>query len=146
MAQADNPFALPASLPRTFDSVRCYWEGLRRGGNEMPFWDDVNLNALPDISEQLMLIDTFEEPQRFRINTLGAKITNQYGANPTSQFIDKIDAKPPFEFLTAQASATMESKKPTYLHLKSSAPEAYSRMLLPMWGNGRIEMLLGVVA
>ncbi len=146
MNQAGNPFALPTSLPQSFDSVRRYWDGLRRAGNEMPFWDDVNLQALPNVSDELMLVDAFENPQRFRLNTLGAKIKKQYGTNPTSQFIDEIEAKAPFQFLTAQASATIELKEPTFLQLKSAAGEGYRRMLLPMWGNGRIEMLLGVVA
>ncbi len=146
MTQAANPFAVPASLPQSFKSVRRYWEGLRRAGNEMPFWDDLNLQALPDVANQLMLIDAFENPQRFRLNTLGASIKEQYGANPTSQFIDEIEPKAPFQFLTAQVSATIEAKQPTFLRLKSATGEGYGRMLLPMWGNGRIEMLLGVVA
>lgn len=144
MTQSANPFAVPATLPQPFDYVRSYWEGLRRAGNEMPFWDDVNFSALPDLSDRLMLIDAFDSPQRFRLNTLGAKIQSQYGTNPTGKFIDEIEPKAPFEFLTAQASATIEATRPTFLELNSSG--RYGRMLLPMWGNGRIEMLLGAVA
>jgi hypothetical protein len=143
MTQAASPFAVPETLPQPLDDVRIYWEGLRRAGNEMPFWDDVNLSALPDQSDQLMLIDAFDSPQRFRLNTLGAKIHSRYGTNVTSRFIDEIEPKVPFELLAAQASATLELKRPTFLQLNSFG--GYSRMLLPMWGNGRIEMLLGAI-
>src|SRR6266508_3472154 len=146
MTQLSHPFAVPASLPRAFDYARSYWEGLRRAGNEMPFWDDVNLSALPDLSDRLLLIDVFEDPQRFRFNTLGHKVGMHYGDNVTGKFVDEIQAKAPFEFLTAQASATIEAKRPTFLHFKHAAADSYGRLLLPMWGNGHIEMLLGLVA
>ena len=146
MTETTHPFAVPAALPQSFGSVRSYWEGLRRAGNEMPFWDDVNLSALPDLSDRLMLIDVFEEPQRFRINTLGKTIQAQYGTNVTSRFIDEIEIKAPFHFLTAQASVTIEAKRPTLLVLTPAVNVQYARMLLPMWGNGRIEMILALVA
>lgn len=117
----------------------------------MPFWDDVNLSALPDIVEYLMLVDVFEDPQRFRLNTLGQDIQKRYGRNMKGKFTDELDPKPPFEFFSAQASATIEATAPTLLKLrpqsrKKSGNTGYSRLLLPMWGNGRIEMLLGIVA
>ena len=112
----------------------------------MPFWDDVNLSALPDLSDRLILVDAFESPQRFRLNTLGRKVGTLYGTNVTGKFVDEIEPKAPFEFLTAQASVTIEAKRPTFLHLKPSAAASYGRLLLPMWGNGHIEMLFGLVA
>lgn len=116
----------------------------------MPFWDDVNLSALPDIGDRLMLVDVFEDPQRFRLNTLGANIQKRYGRNIKGKFTDELDPKPPFEFFAAQASVTTEAAAPTLLKLrpqsgKKSSNTGYSRLLLPMWGNGRIEMLLGLV-
>ena len=39
----------------------------------MPFSDDVNLSQLPEISNQLLMIDVFA-PQRFRFNHLGSEI------------------------------------------------------------------------
>jgi hypothetical protein len=146
MTGSKHPFAVPATLPQSFDDVRNYWQDLRRAGNEMPFWDDVNLSALPDLSDRMILIDVFEAPQRFRINTLGKTIQAQYEANVTTRFIDEIEAKAPFHFLAAQASVTIEARRPTFLVLTPAVDVQYARILLPMWGNGRIEMILALAA
>ena len=145
MTEPAHPFAVPPTLPQGLDYVRGYWEGLRRAGNEMPFWDDVNLSALPDLAGRLMLIDVYEGPQRFRINTLGPEVLKRYGRNITGKFIDEIEPLAPFQFFTGQASITIEARQPTFLEVRSTAPQAYARMLSPMWGNGRIEMLLCAV-
>ena len=96
-----------------------------------------------------MLVDAFENPQRFRFNTVGEQIQRRFGAGLTGKFADEIEAKGPFEFFTAQASATIEAKAPTFFAHRSSAKkdplDPYTRLLLPMWGNGRIEMLLGAI-
>jgi hypothetical protein len=149
MTKSTQPFAVPARLPQTVSRVRDYWENLKRGDNNMPFWDDVNLSSLPDVSDHLMLVDAFENPQRFRLNTLGQKIRERYGMNVTGKFVDEIEPKALFEFFTAQASVTVEAKAPTYFGPKSQAggnENDYARLLLPMWGNGRIEMILGLIA
>src|SRR5215204_2720423 len=112
MIKMSHPFAVPAKLPRSSSSVRDYWEKLKRGDNQIPFWDDINLSSLPEVSDRLMLVDAFENPQRFRLNTIGEKIQTQYGHNVTGKFIDEIDPKTPFQFFTAQASATVEAKTP----------------------------------
>ena len=115
----------------------------------MPFWDDVKLSSLPDLAERLMLIDVFENPQRLRFNSVGSHIRERYGSDLSDRFVDELDAKAPIEFLTVPASATIEAKAPNFF---ASGPGAggdrgtgYARLLLPMWGNGRIGMLLGAI-
>jgi hypothetical protein len=51
--------------------VLSYWEGLRRAGNEIPFWDDLKLLALTQASPRLLLIDVLTGPERFRFNLVG---------------------------------------------------------------------------
>jgi hypothetical protein len=150
MADQNYPFALPARLPQPFNGVFKYWKGLIRGRNSMPFWDDVNLTELSDWSDRLMLVDVFEDPQRFRLNDVGQQIQKRYGSDIKRKFVDEIDAKAPLDFFTAQASATVEASAPTLLKLDARArkgikTKTYVRLLLPMWGNGRIEMLLGTI-
>ncbi len=116
----------------------------------MPFWDDVTLSSLPDLIQRLMLVDVFESPQRFRLNSIGQEIRTQYGSNVTGKFLDGIEIRAPFDYMTAQSSATIEDKLPTfYASFSSNSPplqeHRYTRLLLPMWGNGRIEMMLGVI-
>lgn len=149
MIRSKQPFDLPAKLPSDLDRVRKYWESLKRGENNIPFWDDASLSSLHDATGRLMLVDTFENPQRFRFNTVGEQIQRRYGAGLAGKFADEIEAKGPFEFFTAQASATIEAKAPTFFAHRPSAKkdllDPYTRLLLPMWGNGRIEMLLGAI-
>ena len=143
------PFAIPAKLPADLGRTRDYWESLKRGENSMPFWDDMKLSSLPDLSDRLMLVDVFEKPQRFRLNTVGTQVRKRYGDDLAGKFVDEIAAKAPFEFLTAQASTTIEAKAPTFFAgaagTASDPHPRYARLLLPMWGDGRIEMLLGAI-
>jgi hypothetical protein len=76
----------------------------------MPFWDDVNLSALPDLSNRLMLIESFADPPRFRLSSIGEPIRNRYDVDLSGKFVDEIDPKAPLEFISAHASATLEAK------------------------------------
>ena len=151
MTTAASPFELPATMPPELVRVSDYWEGLKRGNASMPFWDDLVLSSLSGLSERLMLVDVFEGPLRFRFNTVGQDIRAQYGTNVTGKFLDEIEIKAPFEYLMAQSNATIESRVPSfYASVSSSSPshqrDRYARVLLPMWGNGRIEMMLGAIS
>jgi hypothetical protein len=149
MTKATPPFALPDKLPLDLDRVWIYWKSLKRGENKIPFWDDLKLSSLPDLADRLMLIDVFERPQRFRFNSVGERIQQGYGGNLAGKFADEIDPKTPLEFFTGQASVTIEANAPTFFPDTAASDSGRNvgggRLLLPMWGNGRIEMMLGVV-
>jgi hypothetical protein len=139
-----HPYALPTHLSPDLARVRDYWKGLLRGGAAMPFWDDAKLTDLPELSERLFLVDVFEQPERFRLNTIGGALKGEALAGT---FLDHADLNWPLEYLRSQASATVECAAPTgYRREASGDARAYTRLLLPMWGEGRIGMLLGAVA
>jgi hypothetical protein len=187
MRRSTVPYSVPSKLEAEIARVRAYWEGLKRGDAGMPFWDDVDLAALPDLSGRLMLIDVFDKPPRFRFGIVGEKLKERYGADVVGRFSDEIEIHHPFQYLNSQALATVESRAPTYYrheatkrgssraadpfqylnsrglatmesraptyyrrevaeHGSSRATEGYSRLILPMWGDGRIGMLVGAVA
>lgn len=133
----DNSFPLPEGLGPDLQKVLAYWKSLKRADNSMPFWDDVKLSALPGLNGRLMLIDAFEKPERFRINTAGADVA---GAGLRGKFIDESVLSGPLENLRTQASATVAARAPTF-HRGSG----FTRLLLPMWGDGHIGMLLGAI-
>jgi hypothetical protein len=137
-----TPFALPEKLDHDLARVRSYWEGLRRGGNDMPFWDDVTLSALQEQAAGVLLIDAFAQPERFRFNFLSDAFKD--AGELKGRFADERDLPHFFEFLRAQCSAVVEARKPTYY--RQDGKDGYARLLLPMWGDGRISMLLGAVA
>jgi hypothetical protein len=139
------PYELPEQLRPSLRQVFSYWESLKRGENEMPFWDDVKLPALPDLMARLMLIDVFANPQRFRFSFVGTDLSSSSQESVTGKFADEIQPQTPFDYLGSQCSATVEGRRPTFLHHRSGEVGAFSRLLLPMWGDGRIGMLLGAV-
>ena len=152
MTGDDHGYSLPGELEPDLNRVQAYWNGLKRGANDVPFWDDVKFSLRSRLGRELMLIDVFENPLRLRFDLIGADVTNWYGGTIGNSFIDEIDLHSPFDELTLQCRATVEGCAPTYhrqtAFRKGDAehPGGYARLLLPLWGNGRIEMLLGAVA
>ncbi|PKP68399.1 MAG: hypothetical protein CVT83_05475 [Alphaproteobacteria bacterium HGW-Alphaproteobacteria-5] len=142
MTNPNCPFPLPQSLSSDLGKVHSYWQGLIRGqASEMPYWDDVKLADLPALEDRLMLVTAFAQPERFRFEIVGKEITARYGHEIASRFADDIDINPPLDFFRAQASATIECRAPTYCKAGK-----YERLLLPLWGEGHIGVLLGIVA
>jgi hypothetical protein len=78
-------------------------------------------------------------------------VANWYGETIGNRFLDEIDLHAPFDKLTLQCKATVEGCAPTYYCPtafrtgEAEHPSGYACLLLPLWGNGRIEMLLGAV-
>jgi hypothetical protein len=142
MSVPAQPFPLPQKLPSSLAGVHRYWNDLIRAENEMPFADDVNLSQLPALTGNLLLVDVFAKPQRFRFNHLGDELIRRLGANVTGKFVDEVELRGAFAFFIAQASATVEARAPTWY----SSRRGDARILLPTWGDGRIELLLGAIA
>lgn len=152
MTMSTAPFSLPRKLEPDLARIRAYWEGLKRGDADMPFSDDVDLSKMPELAGRLMLIEVFDKPVRFRLGTLGEEAIERYGTNVVGKFLDEIEMLPPLQYISSQSSAALESRAPTYYRHASTrrgssgTVACYSRLLLPMWGGGRIGMLLGGVA
>jgi hypothetical protein len=106
----------------------------------MPFWDDFAPSSLRELSEDALLVDVFAKPVRFRFDSVvGAEVERRYGEAVRDRFTDEIEPRAPFDYLNAQASAALEAGGPTLYRAS-----AFSRLMLPMWGDGRISMLLCV--
>lgn len=147
MNDAAEAYALPDPLDAEFARVRDVWRSLLRGGAEMPFWDDLKLASLGDDADRSMLIDVFEHPRRFRFNFIGRSVAARLGKRPLAGiFMDKVEPAEALDHLEAQCATTVERRAPTfYRHDAASPAQGYERLLLPLWGNGRVDMLLGVV-
>ena len=151
MKEPALPYPVPKKLEPNLARVLAYWQGLKRKQNDIPFWDDVRISSLPDLAERLMLIDVFVKSERFRWGTVGRQLTDRYGESVAGKFLDEIEVRHPFEYLLSQCSATVESGVPTYYrHVpgRSETPgiaESYSRLVLPLWGDGHVGMLFGAI-
>jgi len=140
-----KPYALPETLPANLEQVKAYWRSLLRGGAEMPFADDLSLEALPDLSERLALVEVFVLPERFRFAYIGPKLSVEPSTSLGGKFLDEVNPGFPLEFLRSQCSATVESAAPTFYQQaadKDHNASAYSRLIMPLWGDGHISLLL----
>jgi hypothetical protein len=119
---SSNPFVVPSRLASPLARAMDYWQGLRRAENEMPFWDNVNLSKLSDVSARVLLIDVFSGPARFRLNTVGSDLSSDLD-EIRHRFLDELKLSGKLIFLRAQASATVEAFEPTFLKLSSGRQE-----------------------
>lgn len=140
MVDTVTPYPLNDLEPE-LDGLRRYWAALIRGDNEMPFSDDLKPSEIALLSSRLVILDVFDKPNRFRYSSLlGKELLDRYGEDVLDMFLHETAHRAPFDFLESQAEATIESAKPTFYRASD-----YSRILLPMWSDGRIGMLLGAV-
>lgn len=137
-----NPFSLPDRLDPKLQPVVSLWERLKRSENGMPFTDDLGLSALSNLSGKPFLLSVSAPPERFRFEFLDESLQ---GVAAMGSFIDEISPDTNFGYLRAQSSATVEAARPTLLRLIEVSGHKFSRVLLPMWGNGQVNMLLGAI-
>ena len=137
-----NPFPLPDRLDPNLQPVVSLWKGLRRAENGMPFGDDLKFSDLTKLSAKPFVLSVFTLPERFRFEFVDQGLQ---GAAVAGRFIDEISADTSFSYLRAQSSATMEAGEPTFFRLTDDSGRSIGRLLLPMWGNGQVNTLLGAV-
>ncbi len=142
MTSESGAFLLPGRIEPELECVSAYWNGLKRGENDIPFWDDVKFSMLERLCRDVMIIEAFEEPLRFRFDLVGEDLTRRYGAPIAGKFSDEIDLHAPIDRLTDQCRATVEQRVPTWFRHEAAHGAGYSRLVLPLWGNGHIEMLI----
>jgi hypothetical protein len=136
-----NPYKLPDVLPSFLPKVLSYWMELRRGQAKIPFADDISRTALSDCENDLVLIDVFNKPFRYRFGLVGAQIAEAYGSDIAGIFLDELDPRPPLDLVHSQASAAAEMCEPSFYKTKT-----YARLMLPAWGDGHVSALLGAIA
>jgi hypothetical protein len=66
---------------------------------------------------EVMVIEAFENPLRFRFDLVGEELTRRCGASLAGKFTDEVDLHPPIERLTEQCRATVERRAPTFFLL-----------------------------
>lgn len=137
-----NPFPLPDLLDAKLQPIVSLWDSLKRGEAGMPFADDLGVPALVKLPGNPFLLGVFAAPERFRLEFLSEGLRGAAGA---ASFIDEITPNVHFSYLRAQCSATVEAAAPTWLRLTELSGYHFSRVLLPLWGNGQINMLVGAL-
>lgn len=144
MQPAPAPFALPQSMEPDLVRLQTYWKNLIRGENSMPFTDDVNISNVPELADRIILVAVFENPERFRFEEVGERVTARYGGPLRGAFSDEVQQNGPLKEFTSQSIATVFHRAPTYYRSAGVGGTAgYARLLLPTWGEGHVLLLLG---
>lgn len=138
-----HPYPESRTLPPRLERARAYWRGLLRNAAPMPFWDDLSPGDLGDVADCAFTLEVFDRPERFRFALVGTELEDGGARELEGAFLGEGALPEPFGFLLSQASATVEAARPT-LHQGGDGAH-YARLLLPMWGDGRVGLLLGVV-
>lgn len=138
-----SPFPTPRTLPPRLERALAFWRDLIRARAPMPFWDDLSPADMGDLRKDAFTLEVFDKPERFRFALVGESLEPAGARDLEGTFLGEGPLPAPFDYLLAQASATVEAAKPT-LHRGPGATDQ-GRLLLPMWGDGRIGLLLGVV-
>jgi hypothetical protein len=137
-----NPFPLPDSFDAKLQPVVSLWKGLKRGDNDMPFGDDLGVPVLSNLPGTPFLLSVLAFPERYRFEFLSESLRSE--AVPES-FVEGISPSANFSYLRAQCSATVEAAAPTLFRLTEPSGRTFSRLLLPLWGNGQVNLLLGAI-
>lgn len=148
MERGKAEFFLPQRLSEpALAAVLNYWQGLKRPGADVPYWDDVDMAKLSGERHRLLLLDVFDSPQRFRFAIVGASVAKACQRELEDRFVDAVPASGPLRRMAEQCRAAVASVRPTYYQdAPSGGEKGVARLLLPMWGNGQVQMLLGAVA
>ncbi len=86
MMNEGGTFLLPDRLEPDLERVHAYWNGLKRGDNDIPFWDDVKFSMRARLAREIMVIEAFENPLRFRFDLVGEDLSRRYGAAMAGKF------------------------------------------------------------
>ena len=135
-----NPFPLPDRLDAKLQPVVSLWDGLRRGENGLPFSDDLGVPALSNLPRNPFLLSVIASPARYRFEFLSESLRR---VAVLESFVDEMPPNISFSYLGAQGSATIEAAEPTLFHLTDASGYRFSRVLLPLCGNGQVNLLLG---
>ena len=135
------PFAVDGPLAPPLARLLAYWEGLKRGQAEIPFWDDLSEVKIEASGAETFILDVFSQPERFRFNDLEVAPPAVERDKLLGLFLDDVVLPEVFALLRAQASAATELMRPTLYRAGG-----LQRLLLPAWGEGQVRMLVGGLA
>lgn len=140
--RCQNPFPLPGRLDAKLQPVVTLWENLKRGENGIPFGDDLGVPALSKLPGNPFLLSVSPLSERYRFEFLCDSLR---AGMAMGCFIDEMPPNVNFSYLRAQSSATVEAAEPTLFRLTQVSGYRFSRVLLPLWGNGQVTLLLGTI-
>lgn len=125
-----------------------YWASLR-GDRPMPSRKDVDpLRIAPNHLPNLMLIDVFHEPRRFKYRLVGTNVVEASGKNRTGRYFDDVKFFQINPTVMNHYNRVVETGQPLYslepfTNLRTGSNYDVERLLLPLSNDGqRVDMLI----
>jgi hypothetical protein len=132
------------------DLIRFYdfWAGLR-GDRPMPSRKDLDPLHIPsEFLPNLMLIDVFNEPRRYRYRLVGTHVVTASGEDRTGRTFENVGFFKVHPIVIEQYERVVETGQPLhslepFTNFKSGSTYDVDRLLLPLSSDGRtVDMLV----
>jgi len=126
-----GPFAA-----REMNEIHAYWLA-KRGQRRMPSRQDIDAVEIPRLLPNLMLIDVFHDPLRFRYRLIGTRVVDATGEDRTGRCFDSVDFIAANPIVREQYAACVASGEPVHSlepFYRRDSGTAYDveRLLLPL--------------
>jgi len=123
---------------RDLAGIQDYWQRLRRGENSIPFSDDIRLASLSNMTQDVLLIEVYDDPVRFRVDIAGGRVEKHCGEPLAGKFLDEIPPRGPLDGLPAHCQDVLRARAPSY-QIEGRGDQQFVRLVLPFWGNGHVD-------
>ncbi len=125
--------------------------------SHLPSREDFNPMAIPSVLPNLVLVDVCRAPYRFKYRLAGTSIYDNWGFDPTGQYLDTLISKPNSKHSQIDRVAVVATRQPIhryempdldfrmafkeieYLHLPFSRDGENVDMILSLLGYGDID-------
>jgi hypothetical protein len=125
-----------------------YWAGKKRG-RPLPARGDLDPMEIPQLLQNIGLVDVIGDPPRFRYRLVGTAITHAIGRELTNWHVDELPLERDYvDHLLSLYRTTFEEARPVYsagdfAGLPFKASWRSYRLLLPLSRDGgRVDMIL----
>ncbi len=138
----DCPFYSPE-----LNEIHAYWLA-KRGERRMPARQDIEPTEIPGLLRNVMLIDVFHDPVRFRYRLIGTNVVDATGENRTGKCFDSVDFFATNPIVREQYVAVAATGEPVhslepFYRLDNGTKYEVERLLLPLSADGvTVDMLL----
>jgi hypothetical protein len=137
-----SPFA-----SQEMNEIHTYWLA-KRGQRRMPSRWDIEPTEIPRLLRNLMLIDVFYAPLRFRYRLIGTNVVDATGENRTGKCFDSVDFFAANPIVREQYATVVSTGEPVhslepFYRLDTRREYEVERLLLPLSSDGvAVDMIL----
>jgi hypothetical protein len=129
------------------NEIHAYWLA-KRGQRRMPARQDIDPVEIPKLLRNMMLIDVFHDPLKFRYRLIGTRVVDATGENRTGKCFDSVEFFAANPIVWEQYAAAVAGGAPVhslepFRRLDTGTEYEVERLLLPLSSDGvTVDMIL----